>query len=108
MCIEPAFAISINIKLNLANTAIELLRKRLMLIVKTFVSVCILGLPDLAFVGRDTSVIAVVRSDNLNLIQFQCAVSSLSPDRGSIADKNRGKSNSGRNAKTPQVQWNIL
>src|SRR5260370_17871901 len=79
MGVEPAFAISVDIKFDLTNPAIELLRKRLMLIVKTLVSVCILGLPDLAFVGRDTSVIAVVRPNDLNLINLKRSVTRLAP-----------------------------
>src|SRR5258707_15812912 len=104
MCVEPALAIGVDIKLNLAHTAIELLRKRLMLVVKTFVSVRILALPDLAFVGRDTGVIAVVRANDLNLIQLQCGVSGLSPNSGGIAGQNCGQGDGGRDAEAAQVQ----
>jgi hypothetical protein len=108
MGVEPAFAISVDIKFDLTNPAIELLRKRLMLIVKTLVSVCILGLPDLAFVGRDTSVIAVVRANDLNLIELQRCVSGLSPDRGDVASQNCGQGDGGGDAEAAQVQMNIL
>src|SRR6266851_7555077 len=108
MCVEPALAIGVDIKLNLAHTAIELLRKRLMLVVKTFVSVCVLGLPDLAFGGRDTGVIAVMRTDDLNLIQLQCGVGGLSPDSGGVARQNCGQGNAGRDAEAAQVQVDIL
>src|ERR1700730_12886121 len=91
MRIEPTLRVSVNIKLNLTDTAIERLRQRLMLVVKALVSVRILRLPDLAFVRRNAGVIAVVRTDDLNLIEFQCAVSSLSPDHGNVAGQNRSK-----------------
>ena len=52
-----------------------------MLVVEAFVSVGILGLPDLAFVGRDAGVIAVVRADDLNLIELQWS-QHLGPNRG--------------------------
>jgi hypothetical protein len=108
MCVEPAFAISVDIKLNLTDTAIELLRKRLMLVVKTFVGVCILRLPDLAFVGRNSGVITVVRANDLNLIQFQCSVSGLCPGPRRIAGQNCGQGSGERDAEAAQVQVKIL
>src|SRR5260370_7730236 len=74
MGVEPAFAISVDIKFDLTNPAIELLRKRLMLIVKTLVSVCILGLPDLSFVGRNTSLLAFLLSNHPNYIYIHLHV----------------------------------
>ena len=108
MRIKAAFAIRINIKLNLPDTAIELLRQRLMLVVKTLVSIRILRLPDLALIRRNPGVITVVRANDLNLIQLQCSVGSLSQDSGVMAGQNRDQGDGGRNAEAAQVQGNIL
>ena len=60
MGVEASFAVRVNVELNLANAAVELLWQRLMLVVQSFISVRILALPDLAFVGRYAGVIAVM------------------------------------------------
>ena len=49
-----------------------------MLVVEAFVGVGILRLPDLAFVGRDAGVIAVVRSNDLDLVEPDGRVVGLS------------------------------
>ena len=67
MGVEAAFAVRVDVELNLANAAIELLRQRLMLVVQSFISVRILALPNLAFVGGDAGVIAVMGPYDLNL-----------------------------------------
>jgi hypothetical protein len=67
-----------------------------------------IGLPELAFIGRDTGMIAVVRADNLNLIQLQRAISCLRPNRRGIARQNGSKANGGSDAEAAQVQENIL
>ena len=77
MGVETAFGVRIDIEFDLADTAIELLRKRLMLVVQTFVSVCIFFLPDLAFVGCYAGVVAVVRADDLNLVELESTVGCL-------------------------------
>ncbi len=41
-----------------------------MLVVEAFEGFGILGLPELGFVGRDAGVIAVVRADDLNLVEL--------------------------------------
>src|ERR1700761_6229384 len=75
MRVETALGIGVDIKLNLAHAAVDLLCQRLVLIVETFVGVGVLRLPEFRFTRRDARVIAVVRSDHLNLIDLQrCAV----------------------------------
>ena len=76
--VKAAFGVGIDVEFDLADPAVELLRKRLVLVVETFVRVGILRLPELTLVGRNAGVIAVVGSDDLNLVELDRSVAGLS------------------------------
>ena len=102
MSIESAFAIRIHVELDLANAAIELLWKWLMLIVQSLVGIRILLLPELAFVGSNACVIAIVRPNNLYLVELQSIVRSLSKENTAKANWN---DNNRENAAKDRGQW---
>jgi hypothetical protein len=74
MRVQTTLAVGKDIQFNLPDAAVKLLLKRLMLIVEALIGFGILGLPELAFIGRDAGVITVVGSNDLNLIKLQRSV----------------------------------
>src|ERR1700761_1257178 len=74
MRVEPTLCIGVDIELDLAHAAVELLCEGLVLIVETFVSIGVLRLPELGFARCDAGVITVMGSDHLNLVDLQSGV----------------------------------
>ena len=69
-----ALAVSIDVELNLADAAVKLLGEGLMLIVESFERIRIFCQPDLHLVWRDAGMIAIVRTNDLNLIDVKLAI----------------------------------
>jgi hypothetical protein len=70
MRVAAALAIGKDVELDLADAAVELLRERLMLVVEALEVLSVVGLPELGLAGGDTGVVAVVRADDLNLVEL--------------------------------------
>src|ERR1700677_1983108 len=79
MSIASTLAIGKNVELDLPYTRIQLLVKRLMAIFKRWEDLRILLHHEPGFARRQPSVIAVVRADHLNLIDFYLIIRPLLP-----------------------------
>src|SRR5580658_2466811 len=89
MCIAPTLAIGKNVELDLPYTRIQLLIEWLMPIFKLWVDLRILLHHQPGFARRQPSVIAVVRADDLELIDFYPIVRSLLPPGEGSNGENR-------------------
>ncbi len=74
MGVETSLGVGVDVELNLANAAVELLGERLVFVIEAFEGLGVLGLPELALVGSDAGVIAVVSPDDLDLVELEVAV----------------------------------
>jgi hypothetical protein len=74
MRVATAMTIGEDIELDLADAAVELLRERLVLVVEAFEVFSVIGLPERCLAGRNAGVVAVVRADDLDLVEPQRGV----------------------------------
>jgi len=74
MGVAATLGVGVDVEFDLADSAVELLWEWLVLVVEPLVCFGILCLPELAFVGRDTSVVAVVGADDLDLVELDGTV----------------------------------
>jgi hypothetical protein len=101
MGVAAALGVGVDIELDLADAAIELLGERLVLVVEALVGVGILRLPELALAGRDASVVAVVGADDLDLVELHGGIGDWAWAEGRVlpasseCDERRGCGESG-------------
>ena len=69
MCKPSAVGVRKNIDLNLSDTTGKLISQRRMMVVETPQSLGILDLQVLPLAGRESGVVAIMRTDHLDLIQ---------------------------------------
>ena len=74
MGVAATLGVGVDVEFNLADSAVELRWEWLVLVVEPLVGFGILCLPELAFVGRDTGVVAVVGADDLDLVELDGTV----------------------------------
>ena len=71
MRIPSSLAVGKDVEFDLTHATVELLRERGMVVIEAFKGLGILLLPKDALTGSNAGVIAVVRSDHLDLVQLE-------------------------------------
>jgi hypothetical protein len=69
--VAAAFGVGVNVQLDLADAAVELLGERLVLIIEAFEGFGVVGLPELALAGGDAGVVAVVGAYDLDMVELE-------------------------------------